>query len=210
LSEHRAYDAEGRRARAAERREQVLATARRLFLERGYGPTSLPAIAREAGVSVEYLHKSFGGKAGLVQAIYDKSLAGTGDIPAPVRSDDAQAHEPDAHALFRRFGAFTAEVSALAMPVQRLMRDAAAGGDPAMIALWRDVQDRTYARMRQNAQRVADRGFLGEGVTVEQAADVFWAITSSDLYDRLVLQRGWTAERFAGFVSSLTAAALLD
>jgi AcrR family transcriptional regulator len=210
LSERRAYDAEGRRARAAERRDHVLATARRLFLERGYGPTSLPAIAREAGVSVEYLHKNFEGKAGLVRAIYEQSLRGSGAVPAYERSDDAQAHEPDARALFRRFGAFMAEVSEFTIPVQRLMRDAAAGGDASMIALWREVLDKNYARMLQNAQRVADRGFLGEGVTVEQAADVFWAITSSDLYERLVLDRGWTAERFAGFVSSSTAAALLD
>jgi AcrR family transcriptional regulator len=210
LSERRAYDAEGRRARAAERREQVLATARRLFLDRGYGPTSLPTIAREAGVSVEYLHKTFEGKAGLVRAIYEQSLRGSGDVPAFQRSDDAQAHEPDAHALFRRFGAFAAEVSALAIPVERLMRDAAAGGDASMIALWREVRDTNYARMFHNARRVADRGFLGEGVTVEQAADVFWAITSSELYERLVLERGWTAERFAGFVSSSTSAALLD
>ena len=79
-----------------------------------------------------------------------------------------------------------------------------------MIALWREIQDRNYVRMLQNAQRVADRGFLGEGVTVEEAADVFWAFASADLYESLVLQRGWTSERFAAFASSSFAAALLD
>ena len=210
MSERRAYDAEGRRARAAERREQVLAIARRLFLERGYGPTSLPAIAREAGVSVEYLHKTFEGKAGLVRAIYEQSLRGSGGVPAFQRSDDAQAHEADAHALFRRLGTLLAEVSAFTIPMQRLMRDAAAGGDASMIALWREVRDQNYARMLQNAQRVAARGFLREGVTVEQAADVFWAFASADLYESLVLDRGWTVERFADFASSTFAAALLD
>ena len=210
MSERRAYDAEGRRARAAERRDQVLATARRLFLERGYGPTSLPTIAREAGVSVEYLHKAFEGKAGLVRAIYEQSLRGSEGVPAFERSDEAQAHERDARALFVRLGRLLAEVSAFTIPVQRLMRDAAAGGDASMIALWREVQDQNYARMLQNAQRVADRGFLRTDVTVEQAADVFWAFASADLYESLVLQRGWSVDRFAEFASSTFAAALLD
>jgi AcrR family transcriptional regulator len=210
LGERRAYDAEGRRLRAAERRAHVLATARRRFLENGYGGTSLPVIARDAGVSVEYIHKTFEGKAGLVRAIYDESLRGTGEVPAYQRSDDAQAHEADAHALFRRFGVLLTEVTALVSPIQRLMRDAAAGGDRTMVALWREVQDRNYVRMRQNAQRVADRGFLREGVTVEHAADVFWAFTSADLYESLVLERSWEPERFAEFVSRSFAAALLD
>src|SRR3954452_236740 len=62
MARRRAYDASGRQARAAERREVVLESARRLFLERGYASTSLPSVAADAGVSLEYLHKTFGGK----------------------------------------------------------------------------------------------------------------------------------------------------
>jgi AcrR family transcriptional regulator len=210
MAPRRTYDASGRQARAAERREAVLAAARDRFLEKGYAGTSLPAVAGDAGVSVEYLHKAFDGKAGLVKALYERSLLGAGSVPAPERSDAAQEQETDARALMRRFGAFMAEVTPLVAPMQRLIRDAAAGGDPAMAALHQQVEDERYARMLHNARRVHARGLLRPDVTAEQAADLFWSVTGAELYERLVLQRGWSTEAFAAFIGRTFTAALVD
>jgi AcrR family transcriptional regulator len=209
LSERREYDGSARRARAAERRELVLATARRRFLEDGYGQTSLASLARESGVSTEYLHKTFDGKAGLVRAIYEQSLLGSGVIPIQLRSDEAQAQESDAGTLMRRIGAFTAEVAALAAPLQLLIRDAAAAGDPTMIALKEEVERTRYDRMLHNARRVEARGFLRPGLTAERAADVFWAVTGPELYESLVMKRGWSGSEFARVVADTLAAAVL-
>jgi AcrR family transcriptional regulator len=206
----RTYDASRRRAKAAERREAVLDIARRRFLAEGYGTTSLAAIAEDAGVSLEYLHKSFGGKAGLVRAIYERSLLGTGPTPAPQRSDSAQATEHGARELFARFGAFVGEVAPLAAPMQLLIRDAAAGGDASMTALLQEVESQRYDRMLHNARQVAARGFLPPGRTAERAADVFWAITGPELFESLVLRRGWSNEDFGRFVGESLAGALLD
>ncbi|WP_354154087.1 MULTISPECIES: TetR/AcrR family transcriptional regulator [unclassified Arthrobacter] len=41
----------------------------------------MAAIAAEAGVSVETVYKAFGGKTGLVRALYDRNLAGAGSRP---------------------------------------------------------------------------------------------------------------------------------
>ena len=49
--------------------EQVVQAARRLFLEHGYGATSMDAVAREAGVSKATLYAHFAGKAELFSAI---------------------------------------------------------------------------------------------------------------------------------------------
>ncbi|MGH3646029.1 MAG: TetR/AcrR family transcriptional regulator [Micromonosporaceae bacterium] len=48
---------------------------------RGYAATTLAAIAREAGVSVETIYKAFGGKSGLVRALYERGLTGIGPVP---------------------------------------------------------------------------------------------------------------------------------
>lgn len=48
---------------------QVVQAARRLFMERGYGATSMEAVAREAGVSKATLYAYFAGKAELFSAI---------------------------------------------------------------------------------------------------------------------------------------------
>lgn len=210
MAPRRAYDASGRQARAAERREAVLEAARRRFLERGYAGTSLRAVADDAGVSVEYLQKAFEGKAGLVTALYQRSLLGSGEVPAPARSDVAQEEETDPRALMRRFAAFMAEVTPLVAPMQRLIQDAAAGGDPAMAALHRQAEDERYERMLHNARRVHARGLFRADVTAEQAADLFWSMTGSELHERLVVQRGWSPEAFADFVGRTFSAALVD
>jgi TetR/AcrR family transcriptional repressor of mexJK operon len=60
------------RPRAADkeaRREALLHTAGRLFLEKGYSKVSLEMIAREAHVAVRTIYVKFGGKAGLLNAI---------------------------------------------------------------------------------------------------------------------------------------------
>jgi AcrR family transcriptional regulator len=210
LTERRAYDATARRARSAERRALVLTVARRRFLDRGYGATSLREIAEEAGVSLEFIHKAFEGKAGLVRALYDESLVGPAPVPPGERSDEAQEHETSPRALMNRFGALTAEVTPLVAPMQLLIRDAAAGGDPGMAALWEEEQNRRYERMLANARRVEARGFLRAGVTAEHAADVFWAFTGPDLHVSLVVRRRWSQEEYARFVADSFAAALLD
>jgi AcrR family transcriptional regulator len=167
-------------------------------------------VADDAGVSVEYLQKAFDGKAGLVRALHERSLLGSGATPAPQRSDAAQEQETDAHALMHRFGAFMAEVTPLNAPMLRLIREAAAGGDPAMAALWQQVEDERYERMLQNARRVHARGLLRPDVTAEQAADLFWSMTGSELHERLVVQRGWSPDAFADFIGRAFSAALVD
>src|SRR5687768_10648820 len=52
-------------------RAEILATARRLFAERGFGATSVADIAREAGVAVPTVYKSAGGKQAILQALVD-------------------------------------------------------------------------------------------------------------------------------------------
>src|SRR6476660_5632900 len=87
----RRYDSSGR-LRAAERtRTRVLDMARERFLANGYAATTVAAIATAAGVSVETIYKSYGGKAGLVRLLRDAALRGSGPVPAEQRSDQQSA-----------------------------------------------------------------------------------------------------------------------
>ncbi|MFB0838918.1 MULTISPECIES: TetR/AcrR family transcriptional regulator [unclassified Arthrobacter] len=205
----RSYDARRRQEAAEESRKRVLAQSRELFLAHGYGRTTIAAIAHAAGVSKESVYKGFGGKPGLVRAIYAQSLLGAGGPPAEERSDRAQATVTDPRELMEQFGRFIAEVSPLGSPVYLLIRDAAASGDQDMAALLRDVDDERYQRMLHNAHQVLGRGFLRPGLTAEEVADVFFMSTSAELYETLVLKRGWTAERFGVFMARTLGANLL-
>ena len=59
---------------AAERREQLIDTARGLFAERGYDGTSIEEIAARAEVSKPVVYEHFGGKEGLYAVVVDREV----------------------------------------------------------------------------------------------------------------------------------------
>ena len=208
VNTRRRYDSSGRRERARQTRDQITESARELFLADGYADTTVAAIATAAHVSVETIYKSFGGKPGLVRAIMERSLAGEGPVPAEQRSDQIRDTEPDPRRILRAAGAFIAELAPRAAPIYLLARDAAAG-DPDVAALVDEISAARLKRMTVNARGLARAGHLRPGITVEQAADIAWAYSSPELYELLVIRRGWPAERYGQFIAEALIAALL-
>lgn len=204
----RLYDSSRRRQQARRSHALVLDVARRLFLAAGYPATTLASIAEAADVSVETIHKAFGGKRGLVRAIWEQGLEGSGPIPAERRSDEMQVLEPDPRRVMRNWGAFTTELAPRAAPILLLIRSAAAS-DPEMASLLEEVAQARLDRMERNARRLLDRGHVREGVSLEEARDVLWIYSSPELYELLVLRRGWPLERYGRFVADGMIAALL-
>jgi AcrR family transcriptional regulator len=196
----RRYNSSGRQAQARRSREAILDAAQRQFLQGGYAATTIAAIAAEAVVSVETIYKAFGGKPGLVRAIYQRGLAGREPVPAFQRSDAMRERETDPKAIMRNWGALASEVSPAVSPIVRLVR-AAAVSDPDMAALLRASNDTREERARHHARFLKQRGYLREGVTVAQATDILWTCTSDELYDLLVAQRGWSLPRYARFLA---------
>lgn len=197
----RRYDSSVRRARAEEGRERVLSEAWKLFRERGYGATTISAVAGASGVSAESVYKVFGNKAGVLRALHSRALEGAGPVPAAERSDLLQAREEDPKELISGIGALTAEVAPLVAPVLLLIRQAAATGQADMIALLEETERSRYERMAQVAGILAQRGMLRPGLPPKEAADLMWAYTSPGLFEDLVIKRGWEAARFGEFVA---------
>ena len=88
--------------RSALREEQARATRRRivdagreLFLQRGYGPTTIDAIAERAEVSRKTVFTSVGGKAVVLKLAFDWALAGDDE---PV----ALADRPEVRRMMQR------------------------------------------------------------------------------------------------------------
>jgi AcrR family transcriptional regulator len=204
----RRYDSSGRRERARQAREQIAGIAEDLFMSRGYAATTVAAIAAEARVSVETIYKSFGGKPGLVRAIVEQGLAGAGPVPAEQRSDQIRDTEPDPRRILTAWGAFVTEIAPRTAPVLLLARDAAAS-DHELAALLDEVSAARLERMTVNARALADADHLRSGITPAEAADVLWTYSSPELYELLVLRRGWSAEHYGRFVAQAMIAALL-
>lgn len=204
----RRYNSPSREELARRNREATIDAAERQFLERGYAATSIASVAEEAGVSVQMIYKVFGGKSGLVRAIYERGLLGRGAGPAFERSDAMRAREGDPRKIMREWGVLTAEVASVVTPIRFLMR-AAAVSDPEMAALVKETESGRLERARHHARFLKDRGYFRQGVTLRQATDVLWVCTSVELFDLLVTQRGWTLSQFGRFVADFMIASLL-
>ena len=208
VKRRRRYDSAGRREAARRRRAAVVEAARRLFLREGFSATTIARIAADAAVSEETVYKTFGNKVGLVRAIRDEALAGEGPVHAERRSDRMQASERDPRAIVRGWGKLAMEVAPRVAPVLLLVREAAAS-DPELARLQEEMDAARLTRMTHNARSLMQGGHLREGTTLAAAADVLWAYSSPELYELLVIRRGWPVERYGRFIADAMIAALV-
>lgn len=204
----RSYDTTRRREQAHQNRVRIADTAEELFLRDGYAATTVTAIASAAGVSADTIYKTFGGKPGLIRAIRDHALEGEGPVPAEQRSDEIQTRETNPEEIINAWGAFVAELAPRASPILLLIRDASAT-DPEVCALRDEMDASRLKRMTQNARRLRDAGHLRSELTLAQATDVLWTYSSPELYELLVLRRGWSPKRYGQFVADAMIDALL-
>jgi AcrR family transcriptional regulator len=204
----RRYDSAQRQETAQRRRATVVEAASRLFLRDGFSGTTIARIAADAGVSEETVYKAFGNKIALVRAIRDKALAGEGSVHAERRSDRMQASENDPRKIVRGWGVLTMEVAPRVAPVLLLVR-AAAASDPELARLQEEMDAARLTRMTQNARTLLKGGHLRKGITLDTATDVLWTYSSPELYELLVIRRGWSIERYGRFIADAMIAALL-
>jgi AcrR family transcriptional regulator len=208
VKSRRRYDSTRRQQQARETRDAILEVARRRFQAGGLAPTTIAAIAADVGVSVDTVYKSFGGKSGIVRAICERALAGEGPVPAETRSDALQSTERDPRSIIRGWGALTTEVAPRVAPILLLIRDAAAA-DPEMADLQAEMDGQRLDRMIHNARNLVDAGHLRDDLTAELAGEVLWTYSSPQLYELLVLIRGFSLERYSTFLADAMIAALL-
>jgi AcrR family transcriptional regulator len=184
--------------------------AHELFLEHGFAATTMPHVASAAGVSVQSVYKGFGNKARLAKAVFDVAMAGD-DQPVPMLQRTALARvrdEPDPYAKLRHYGEFLTEVARRHVPVQLVIRDAAAT-DPEARTVWVELQTERLKGMTIFARALHDDGHLRPGISTNEARDVLWTYNSAELFQLLVLERGWTPKRYGQWVADALIAALL-
>lgn len=122
--------ARGRRPGAPDTRAEILAAARELFAARGYGRTSIRAIAAEAGVDPALVHHYFGAKDDLFIAALELPV----DPRAVLAPVAAQGPDGAAERLLRTFLSVWDD-PALRLPLLGLARSML---DPAGAPLFKD------------------------------------------------------------------------
>jgi AcrR family transcriptional regulator len=204
----RSYDASGRQEQARLTRLGVVRAAYDLFVEKGYGRTTIGDVARAAGVSPETIYGAFGSKAGLLHRVWDVTIGGD--------DDDVVYHErPEILALqkegdlarrlelqARLFTSTAQRVAPFLLAVQ-----GAASSDEAAAQMLEEMGRQRLHGLSVMAAAAAATGQLA--VSEEHCRDIMWATTDGVLWHRLVQQRGWSDDEFAHWLAGVWIASLV-
>jgi AcrR family transcriptional regulator len=197
------YTSALRAAQARATRRAIVDAAARLFTERGYGATTIDAIAEAAGVSRKTVFTSVGGKTEALKLAIDWAIAGD-DEPVPIlERSHVKAmlqHEPDARRILTTYVHDVRQASARTAPLHQVIQ-AAAGLDADIRALAEDGRAQRIRGMRAIAQTLADRGALKPDLTPSEAADILWLLNDPGVYHRLVIEQKWTPDRYQDWLA---------
>ncbi|ETA07293.1 MULTISPECIES: TetR/AcrR family transcriptional regulator [Gordonia] len=193
----RSYDSSLRRDQAAETRARVLDTAIRMFAERGWS-VGVREIAAGAGVSFETVYAKFGSKTRLFLAAFDVAVVGD-DRPVPLveRPGFAAMSAGNRRERAAAGAALAAEVYGRTAGLYRALREGASF-DPELAARLADA----YRRQRSDV-RTAGESIAGRTLTDDEAGGL-WAVISTEVYDLLVNNAGWSQTRYQNWLADAT------
>jgi AcrR family transcriptional regulator len=205
------YESSLRAAQARATRRAIVAAAAVLFVEHGYGATTVDAIADAAGVSRKTVFTSVGGKAECLKLAIDWAVVGD-DEPVPLMERPeikAQQAEPDARKILAMYADMNASIAVRVAALQGVA-ESAAGVDPDLQALAQTLADQRRFGMGHLAALLHSRSALRDDIDVEHAADVLWLMSDRRTYTSLVVTRGWSVERYRRWLADALVALLVS
>ncbi|TDD05123.1 TetR/AcrR family transcriptional regulator [Nonomuraea deserti] len=177
-------------ARSRRTRDALLAATREILESDGFDALTMAEVAQRAGVSRRAVYLHFRSRTDMVTALFGyvagqeglaESLAGVWEA-----ADSTEALRAWVRHLVRYHPRLTAMNHAL---------DRVDPQDPDAARHKRTVATAQLDNCRRIAARLADEGRLASPWTADTAADMLWSLISTDLFDRLMVDRGWPEER---------------
>ena len=207
----RKYNSSRRQAQARETGRLIVDAARQLLIERGYTGTTMEQIAQKAGVAVETLYASFGSKRAMLSRVLAVALTGDDESVPLLQRPGPQAvrQARDQRLQVEMFAHDMREIMGRVGPVLGVMRTAAEI-EPDIAELLRRTLDERLQGMKQFVLWVASNGPLRGQMTVEEAAETVWAITSAELHQLLTVGRGWSADRYEVWLRDTISTLLIE
>lgn len=189
----------------------MLSAAGELFVLRGYTGTTVEAIARRSQVSVQTIYNTVGGKPAILKSVYDMFLAGDGlAIPISERPAARAMREVRDPATFLHLYAEMSSgiVDRLGGLLPVLITEAAAGNRDTLRVV-EAIEAERAAGAYAVAKLFAARFGLRPGLSISEAADLLWTLTSPDLANRLLYRRGWSLPRWSDWLAQMMAVSLI-
>lgn len=198
----RSYDGSRRAVATRATMQEVVETARRLFLEAGYPATTMAQIADASGVPPATIYRHFGSKREILKAVLDVAFGGDDeDVEFQHRPEvqDAFAAE-DPGAMLDAFARVHRGVMHRAGALQHVLATSAVIDEEAA-----EMLEETRRQRHQGQSRIvkdlARRKALRSGLSQRDAADIVYTVMSPEVYRILTVERGWSEEAHEAWVA---------
>ena len=197
----RAYRSAVRGRQAEQTRLSVLKAARRLFARDGYVDATIDAIAADAGVSPQTIYAVFGSKPAVLAALLES-------LVASVRLDEASAGAQTPEDQLRRCARIARRIyDALRDTLQAIRVAESLSGELSEIG--RTGAAARFANLGRVIETLSSDGALAPNLDAAAALDLLWSLTGPEFYRLLVVERGWSAERYEADLGDLLVRVLL-
>lgn len=175
----------------------MIDAARDLFLERGYGATTVDAISDRAEVPPATVYRLFSSKHGILKSLLDVSIVGDHeDVPMADRPEvQSLVDNPNPREQLAGFVGITVRVNERIAPLYRILTSAA-GTDPDAAGLLDELTRQRQRGQRTIARSLARAAALRPELRERDAADLIHALMSPELYQLLVVDRAWNTDRY--------------
>jgi AcrR family transcriptional regulator len=200
----RGYRSPVREKHAEQTRRMIVEAATELFAERGYGRTSVAAVAAAAGVAVNTVYTSVGGKPALLIALAEDGVADE----AALEADRLVAASNDAREIIRLVAEGTGKVRrrrqktlAVLLDNRDADPDVAAAADVAL----RGIRD----RLAVVAARLVEVGGLRGGLSRKKVEQILWFYFGIEAW-RTVRGFGWSWAESGGWLAEQATQALVS
>jgi AcrR family transcriptional regulator len=192
-------------------RAAVVDAARALFLERGYGATTIEAISTLSDVPAATVYRLFSSKRGILKALLDISIAGDDEaVPMADRpSVRSLLADPDPRSKVAGFVGLAAQVNSRTAAIYRILVSAAAS-DPDAAALLDELTGQRQEGQGRIARSLARAGALRPDLRERDAGDIIHALMSPEVYGLLVVDRGWPTDRYERWLTETLVDQLLE
>jgi AcrR family transcriptional regulator len=201
----RPYDARRRQAEARARQGRVVDAARELFLQRGYGATTIGDIAEAADVSVPSVYASFESKAGVLSRVLETAITGDEAAPPVLEQPAGRAilAEPDLAKRLQSIVHLARLSHERAAALIQLVENARAS-DPSLGAL----ADKIDASLHQDANTFVaalPTKTLRRDITRQEGVDLLYMLIAARNWNALVEDCGWTPEQYERWMTDAIA-----
>lgn len=201
----RGYSSPARADAADETRSRILSSARALFGEQGIEAVTIAEIARTSRVSASTVYAVFKSKEGILRGLMEQALFGgryqaAQQILARV-GDPVEAIARTAQVARSIYESESSELGTLRN---------VSGYAPALQQIEEEFEQARYAMQHERLRQLFAAGRAKPGISIDEARRILWLYTSRDVYRMLVVNGGWTHDRYQGWLSQTLVEALVD